>query len=592
MRYSTIPLAQSIVLHCKAKGIQNVVISPGSRNAPLTIGFSEDPFFKCFSIVDERCAAFFALGIAQYLQKPVALVCTSGSALLNYYPAVAEAFYSNIPLVVISADRPSYKIDIGDGQTIRQDDVFQRHIGCSVNLRQDVSHATEEIKKYAPYSISESTIENTQQKIQLFNDDGLNTAINLAYAQRAPVHINAPFEEPLYDFVDRDTVKPGLVFNKDSDGFPGVDIGNLSEIWKTARHKMVLVGVSHPNSIDQKLLDILANDPSVVVFTETTSNLHHPNFFSSIDTIIAPVEKLDQKNNLFEQLRPEILLTFGGLIVSKKIKAFLRQYRAKQHWHIDEIKAYDTFFSLSHHVKMNPNRFLKTVLSQDTGGNAETDYRGYWLNIKENFKLRRTEYIKQIGFSDLLAFHYISKTVPRSYQLHLANSSTVRYAQLFNWDASIKMFCNRGTSGIDGSTSTAIGASIFSKEPTLLITGDLSFFYDSNALWNDYVRPDFRILLINNGGGGIFRILPGQEDTPNFETYFETVQNLEAEHLCNLYGFEHTKVASAIELKRELKPFYKQSDKPKLLEICTPRLLNNKILLSYFDFLSSDFINH
>lgn len=592
MRYSTIPLAQTIILHCKAKGVQNIVISPGSRNAPLTIGFSENPFFKCFSIVDERCAAFFALGIAQHLQQPVALVCTSGSALLNYYPAVAEAFYSNIPLIVISADRPSYKIDIGDGQTIRQDDVFHRHIGCSVNLKQDVSHAVEKVKKYAPDLITENTIEDTQEKIQSFNNTSLNEAINLAYAHKTPVHINAPFEEPLYDFIDEGTVQPNVIFNQEKDLLPGLDLERLTSIWKTAKRKLVLVGVSHPNSIDQEVLNKLANDPSVIVFTETTSNLHHPNFFPSIDTLIAPIEKLDQKDDLFRKLQPEILLTFGGLIVSKKIKAFLRQYKAGQHWHIDEIKAYDTFFSLSHHIKLDPNRFLKVILSDVYEENTKGNYRDYWQNIKENFRSKRPEYINRIPFSDLLAFYYIGSSVPRDYQLHLANSSTIRYAQLFNWDPSIKMFCNRGTSGIDGSTSTAIGASVYSKNPTLLITGDLSFFYDSNAFWNGYIRPDFRILLINNNGGGIFRILPGKEDTPNFETYFETVQNLDAKHICNLYGIEYAEVGGSKDLEDTLKFFYEHSDKPKLLEIRTPRLLNDKILLGYFDFLSSDFINH
>ncbi|WP_425237334.1 2-succinyl-5-enolpyruvyl-6-hydroxy-3-cyclohexene-1-carboxylic-acid synthase [Ulvibacterium sp.] len=592
MRYSTIPLAQTIILHCKAKGIQNIVISPGSRNAPLTIGFSENPFFKCFSIVDERCAAFFALGIAQHLQEPVALVCTSGSALLNYYPAVAEAFYSNIPLIIISADRPGYKIDIGDGQTIRQDDVFHRHIGCSVNLRQDVSHAVEKVKKYASDLITENAIENTQEKIQSFNDTSLNEAINLAYVHKTPVHINAPFEEPLYDFIDEGTVQPNIVFNKQKNLLPGLDLEPLTSIWKTAKRKLVLVGVSQPNSIDQKVLDILANDPSVIVFTETTSNLHHPNFFPSIDTLVAPIEKLDQKDDLFRKLQPEILLTFGGLIVSKKIKAFLRKYKAEHHWHIDKIKAYDTFFSLSHHIKLDPNRFLKVILSDVYEENTKGNYRDYWQNIKENFRSKRLEYIHRIPFSDLLAFYYIGSSVPRDYQLHLANSSTIRYTQLFNWHPSIKMFCNRGTSGIDGSTSTAIGASVYSKKPTLLITGDLSFFYDSNALWNGHIRPDFRILLINNGGGGIFRILPGREDTPNFETYFETVQNLDAKHICNLYGFEHTEVSGSKDLENALKFFYAQSDKPKLLEVRTPRLLNDKILLGYFDFLSSDFINH
>ena len=133
--YSDIPSAQTLVLYFQSVGIKNIVISPGSRNAPLTLSFTKNPFFKCFSIVDERCAGFFALGMAQQLNEPVAVVCTSGSALLNYYPAVAEAFYSDIPLIVVSADRPNHKIDIGDGQTIRQDNVFKRHIGYSANLK-------------------------------------------------------------------------------------------------------------------------------------------------------------------------------------------------------------------------------------------------------------------------------------------------------------------------------------------------------------------------------------------------------------------------------------------------------------------------
>ena len=191
MKYSSIPVAQTIIAHCKAKGIQYIVISPGSRNAPLIIGFSEDPFFKCFSIVDERSAAFFALGIAQNQREPVAVVCTSGSALLNYYPAVAEAFYSNIPLVVISADRPIYKIDVGDGQTIRQDNVFHRHIGYSANLKQDVTHASDRIERYAPSYLS-NDMNKEQQKVQAFNDHELNIAFETAITMGLPVHVNVP----------------------------------------------------------------------------------------------------------------------------------------------------------------------------------------------------------------------------------------------------------------------------------------------------------------------------------------------------------------------------------------------------------------
>ncbi len=570
-------------MHCKNKGIENIVISPGSRNAPLTISFTEDPYFKCFSIVDERSAAFFGLGIAQQLRKPVAVVCTSGSALLNYYPAIAEAFYSNIPLVVISADRPGYKIDVGDGQTIRQDDVFHRHIGYSANLKQDVVHATDRIEKYAPTLISEIGVLDAQQNVQTYNDSELNRALNTSFETGLPVHINVPFEEPLYNVLSESTVQPEIL-KSTAENVAMDSIDYYKDLWNSSKQKMVLVGVNYPNAVEQRFLDILGNDPTVLVLTESTSNLHHPNFFPSIDSIVAPIEKLEEKQKLFKKLQPEILLTFGGLIVSKKIKAFLRHFKPKEHWHIDELKAFDTFFSLTKHFKVSPNRFFNEFLQplENTAGS----YFSYWNSVKLNYEKKRDEYIDQIAFSDMLVFHYVCKSIPSAYQVQLANSSTVRYVQLFDLKPSIKVFCNRGTSGIDGSTSTAVGAAFYQEEPTLLITGDLSFLYDSNGLWNDYIRKDFKIILINNRGGGIFRILPGKEDTENFKTYFETVQNCEVSHLCKMFGIRHVCVENEKKLVKTLSNFFQQKTGPSLLEVRTPRILNDKILLGYFDFIS------
>ncbi len=588
MNYSSIPSAQTVVLHCKAKGIKDIVISPGSRNAPLTIGFTEDDSFNCYSIVDERCAAFFALGIAQQLQRPVAVLCTSGSALLNYYPAVAEAFYSNIPLVVISADRPFYKIDVGDGQTIRQDHVFDRHIGYSANLKQDVSHAIAEIEQYAPQCI-EGDVNAEQLRIQDANDVELNKALNLAIAEKLPVHINVPFEEPLYGKIHQATVKP--YFNKIIENDAKVEnLDEFSKLWNSAERKLVLVGVNRPNSVEQKYLDQLASDPSVIVLTETTSNIHHPNFFPSIDSIIAPIEISDRKELLFEALQPEILFTFGGLVVSKKVKAFLRKYKPKHHWHIDKNKAYDTFFALSHHFKYHLNDFLDQFLRSVQS--VESEYFKHWNGFRFEYESKRAEYLERIPFSDLAAFKQIFESMPNNVQLQIANSSAIRYAQLFNLKPSIEVFCNRGTSGIDGSVSTAIGASVVSDKQTVLITGDLSFFYDSNALWNNYIKSDFRIILINNDGGGIFRILPGQEETSNFETYFETTHKLNAAHLCKLHGMEYSCVSEENLLTNELGRFFAGTTISKLLEIRTPRILNNKILIGYFDFISSEIINH
>ena len=589
MIYSSIPVAQTVVQHCKAKKIKNIVISPGSRNAPLTIGFTEDPFFKCFSIVDERCAAFFALGIAQQSLEPVAVLCTSGSALLNYYPAIAEAFYSDIPLVVLSADRPTYKIDVGDGQTIRQDNVFQRHIGYSADLKQDVAHATDKILRYCPNWLAHGQLDVLQKQVQQYNDAELNKALNLAITSKLPVHINIRLEEPLYTKISVPSVQASITSCRTPPAVK-IDYAGLADIWNRAKTKMVLVGVNWPETIDQDVLDLLANDRSVIVLTETTSNLHHPKFFPSIDSLIAPIERLGNHEELFEKLRPEVLLTFGGLVVSKKIKAFLRGYRPKHHWHLDPIRAFDTFFCLSRHIKIAPNDFLKEFLPKAEP--IDSGYQVFWNRLKTGYENKRKQYLAEIPFCDMQAFNCVIENIPEHTQLQLANSSTVRYAQLYDLPTSLKVFCNRGTSGIDGSTSTAIGASLFSHNRTVLITGDLGFFYDSNALWNTYLRSDFRIILLNNNGGGIFRILPGREDSKNFETYFETVHGLSAKHLCEMYDFQYQNVHDLQGLQGLLPSFLDTGTGPKLLEISTPRIENNKILLGYFDFISSVFINH
>ncbi|MBT8210875.1 MAG: 2-succinyl-5-enolpyruvyl-6-hydroxy-3-cyclohexene-1-carboxylic-acid synthase [Eudoraea sp.] len=584
MKYSTIPAAQAVVMHCMASGIRHIVISPGSRNAPLVLGFTANPFFSCYSVVDERSAAFFALGMAQQLQEPVAAVCTSGSALLNYYPAVAEAFYSDIPLVLISADRPGYKIDRGDGQTIRQDRVFDRHIAYSAHLKQDVTHATDTIEFLAPELLKTNEgIKFLQEEVVIHNNRELQNALATALQNLSPVHINVPFEEPLYDLTEIKEI-PTVDFKPVKKQEAPEDISKFSEIWQAAGKKMILVGVNPPGKISQDLLDRLAEDPSVLIFTETTSNLHQANSFPSIDSIIAPIEKSETAAEQFEALRPEVLITFGGLIVSKKIKAFLRKYKPVHHWHIHPIKAFDTFFCLTQHFKSDPNTFLHKLLSNTNS--TQSDYKTQWETRKMNIRASRREYLKTIPFSDFKAFSDVISGIPESYMVQLANSSTVRYAQLFDMSPANPVYCNRGTSGIDGSTSTAVGAALHYKSPTLLISGDLSFLYDINGLWNNYLRNDFRIVVMNNGGGGIFRILPGKQNSPEFEQYFETPQKQSLKAICAAYGLEYSRADNEDDLTSELAKFYAPSESPKLLDIHTPRTLNDQILLDYFEFLS------
>ncbi|MFY0714241.1 2-succinyl-5-enolpyruvyl-6-hydroxy-3-cyclohexene-1-carboxylate synthase [Seonamhaeicola sp. NFXS20] len=583
MIYPEIPLAQTVIQLCKAKGIKHIIISPGSRNAPLTIGFSNNPYFKCYSVVDERSAAFFALGIAQQLQEPTAVVCTSGSALLNYYPAVAEAFYSHIPLVVISADRPKHLIGVGDGQTINQANIYDNHILYSANLKLDLkddeNEAAEALPIFKNLENKVETLLGLKQSIQEFNETEINKAINVAKQKSGPVHINVPFNEPLYNMVEELSVNPKVISVKEKHSqIDDAVLNNCINDWNKAKRKMILVGVKQPNQIEQQWLEVLAKDDAVVVFTETTSNIHHEAFFPSIDKIIAPLHESE-----FKELQPDILLTFGGLIVSKKIKAFLRTYKPKQHWHIGTKTANNTFFSLNRVIETHPNYFLSKLLSQTKC--VSSKYKPFWESVKKHRDAKHLEYLETIAFSDFKAFESILKSIPDNTILQLSNSSTIRYVQLFNINKTLEVYCNRGTSGIDGSTSTAIGCAVATNKQTTLISGDLSFLYDSNALWNNYIPNNFRIIVINNQGGGIFRILPGHKNTENFNTYFETNHNLTAEHLCNMYGFEYIAASTEDELSKNLNAFYNKGNQPKLLEIFTPKNLNDQILLNYFKFI-------
>ncbi|MEO9571996.1 MAG: 2-succinyl-5-enolpyruvyl-6-hydroxy-3-cyclohexene-1-carboxylic-acid synthase [Polaribacter sp.] len=544
-------LAQIVISACHQFNIDTVVVSPGSRNAPLTVGFSNHPEIEALSVVDERCAAFFALGIAQQTQKPVAILCTSGSALLNYYPAIAEAFYSNIPLVVISADRPKHLIDIGDGQTIRQENVFEKHILFSANL-----------------------IENPKLKTK--NLKLLSEALQIATSQKGPVHINVPFDEPLYETVNElKSFKVDAVISSETK--QSVDYNKLASIWNTATKKMILVGVNYPDKDLQKLMDDYADDTSVLILTETTSNLYHNKAVNSIDQLIF---SLDEKQ--FEDLKPEVLITFGGMIVSKKIKQFLRKYQPKHHWNIDEQKPINTFFCLSEFVQTKPiDFFLKFNTLIDI---KESDYQQKWLNIRDEKRVKHAEYLSKAPHSDFKVFEQVLDSIPNNSQLQISNSSIIRYTQLFSINATKTVFCNRGTSGIDGSTSTAIGAAFASEKQTIFITGDISFFYDSNALWNKNIKSNFRIILINNSGGGIFKIIPGPKST-NAVKYFETPHNLTAEHLCKMFDFDYLKAHSSETVKENLVGFYDSSEKPKILEIFTPSEENDLILTTYFKYI-------
>jgi len=557
MLHSNKILAQQVVSICNLKGIESVVVSPGSRNAPLIIELNAYNNIKKYSLVDERSAAFFALGIAKKTKKPVALICSSGSALLNYYPAIAEAYYSEIPLVIISADRPKELIDIGDGQTIRQENVFENHIQSSANLSEKNP------------SVNNNLLKKAFASIEQFN---------------TPIHINVPFSEPLYE-TTQEVIIDAKQFIKEKNKetllseIP-LDVDTLqkyADVWNQSSKKMIVLGVHSPDEMLQTQLDHLAKDPSVIILTENTSNVTNSRFIQSIDTILFPFSKDD-----FKEYQPEILITFGGLVVSKKIKQLLRENPPKEHWHIDKNRGLNTYLCLTHHFKVSIGLFFSQFFFLTKI--KESWYQKQWLNLKKNRRTRHNEFIKTVPFSDFKVFQILKAFIPKEIHIQFSNSSTIRYSQLFLWLKGNKIGCNRGTSGIDGSTSTAIGIAAASQQQTLFVTGDLSFFYDSNALWNKYIPTSFRIIVINNGGGGIFRFIPGPKTT-NTLNFFETPHNLKAKHLCEMHQIAYQMATNTEELEIRLKDFFTENKQPKLLEIFTPKEKNALILKEYFNSL-------
>ena len=550
-------VVRDLVEICAQKGIRHVVISPGSRNAPLIISFNRHPNFTCHSVVDERCAAFFAMGMAQQLKEPVIICCTSGSAALNYSPAIAEAFYQKIPLLVLTADRPIEWIDQMDGQTIRQSNIYSNYIKGSFDFLIDLD--IEDNRWYA-------------QRMA-------NEAIELAqFPEAGPVHINIPFKEPLYGLKNYSKENPPKLFEttKTLLELPNTEILELKKEWQSYDKILIITGLLHPNEVMNKILNDISNQKNVAILTETTSNVFGKYFNRSIDRLIAGIvgDEIDYV--------PELLVTLGGPVVSKKVKAFLRENKPKAHWHINASNdSVDTYKSLSRIIPLSPEKILKHL----TGFEIESDYRDKWLEKDSLLQKVYNEFVQEIDFCDLKVFENVLNQIPKESQLQLANSTVVRYSNLFDQPSQNKLRCfsNRGTSGIDGTISTAIGAAKATQKLTTVITGDLSFFYDSNALWITPFPKNLKIILINNKGGSIFRIIDGPSKIDELETFFEAKHNLNAEYIAKTFGLEYSFCDNESDLKQSLNEIYiDKVNRASLLEVSTENKLNPEILKRYF----------
>lgn len=536
-------------------GISEFVISPGSRNAPLAVHFSALEGVKCYSIVDERSAAFVGLGMAKSLKKPVALSCTSGSAVVNYYPAIVEAFYSNVPLLILTADRPRRFLDIFDGQMIHQSHVFQPHT-------------------YGSFDLLEEDTPNADE----YNLGNIKEAVELCIQRQGPVHINIPLDEPLYEYVSEiPNFGAGAIDKTVNEKEEDYEIPiHFAAEWNSSKKILILIGTMDKNPELESMLSYLVKNHSAVVLTEINSNLHHDNFFPHIDRYLFGFDERD-----YQDFTPDLLITIGQNVVSKKIKEFLRKSDIEKHWHIDTHWHPDTYFALTEKIKVIPEVFFLKLIPHILL--APRAYYNLWERRKRELELKHREYTNSVEFSDFKVYDILRSYIPDGYNVHFSNSSVIRYAQLFDFKTTNKFYCNRGANGIDGSTSTAMGFAMMSQTPTLLITGDLSFFYDINGLWNQYIPPYTRIILINNGEGNIFRIIPGPDSTNVVDELIATKHHRNAEALSKNFGFSYFRVEEQESLERSLLRFFLPEEKPKILEVDTSKINNERFLREYFN---------
>ena len=543
-------VVQQVVLLLEAKGISEIIISPGSRNAPLSISLNRNPFFNCKVVPDERVAGFIALGASQATRKPVALVCTSGTALLNYYTAIAEADYQHIPLLVISADRPAEWVDHGDGQTIRQVNAIRNHVRYEVQLNRN------------PVSEME----------RWYNERELNMAINTAWKESGPVHINVPLQEPLYELVETPSVKPKVILAPQSKKtFSESERLRFEGIIQSSKRILVLVGQHVAEPTFAADLRKLAQHQQIVVMAETTSNVQGEGVLACIDRTI---DGLTAKE--LTALQPDMLVTLGGAIISKKVKAWLRTNPPKEHAHIGP-RAIDMFMALTWHLDIDSAE----IISPLQHANSDSTWTKAWTEQNNQRKAKHEAQLDHIPFSDFAVFRFLNSNLPNDLIIQQGNSSVVRYMQLFDWSSDTWFYGNRGTSGIDGSSSTAVGYALYTDKQVVAITGDVSFFYDSNAFYHQHVPNNIKIILINNNGGGIFRIIQGPSGTDELNDFFEATHDFKAAGIAQAYGLSFQSITTQDELKNGLS-WLLAEPKAAILEIKTPREVNDQVLSSYF----------
>ena len=554
------------------KGITDVVVSPGSRSAPLTLAVARHPELRVRVMADERSAGFVALGIAGQSGKPVAVICTSGSAVYNLAPAVAEAFFGQVPLLLLTADRPHEWLHQQDGQTMDQVGVFGNQVKRSYDLPADYTHPD------ARWSIERS----------------VNEAVTLSQlAPAGPVHLNVPLREPFYpaagETFQAERARTIETLSAHPTLAPDTWHRLLNE-WDQSERILIAVGQLPYQPALLTVLNTISEELGVPVVGEIVSNLStNGRFITHTDTFLSGIDP-----GQADALRPDLLVTLGGSFLTRNLKTFFRQYPARRHWHLQPTvdRIADGFQSLTTLIPAEPLAFLEKLF-------ADLDYRrflegddadeGDFLRRWQTLDHRAARLVGQTlsapdeGLTDWSAVQLVLDQVPDGSVLHLANSMPVRYANLcgLGEGGRVRVWANRGVSGIDGCLSTAVGAALATDQLVTLIIGDVAFFYDRNALWSAPVPANQRIVLLNNDGGHIFRMIDGSNRQPELETYFETPHGYTARNTADDARIAYHVCDSAETLQSLLPDFFQPGSQARLLEITTDKHRNQEQFLAY-----------
>lgn len=564
---TTQPAARIIASLLTKHGIKDVVVSPGSRNVPLIIAIAREMGLKTYSVADERTAGFIALGMSARKGHPVVLVCTSGTALLNYTPAVAEAYYRNIPLIVISADRPAQWIDQDDSQTLHQSHALSGIVRQSFDVPSDYKY--EDFEWYVNRIINQAFL--------------VATGI-----PRGPVHINVHFDTPLGKTEPRAehlsffetrairSVSPIAHMSRN-------DIQSVSQELLD-RKILIVVGTHTPDARLTKALKIIANNPNITIVSEVQSNIPGVKSITLADLILATVSDDEGRN-----LVPDYLFTIGASVVSKNLKQWLRNARGYRHWYLGKMRSgelVDCYQHLTDIIDVDVPSFLSSVAGfLRRYGKTHSDYASRWQQAQEKVKRVMERYIEMCEWSDLKAIYHLVSYLPGYVNLQLSNGMTVRYAQLSPYRHVHRVDSNRGCSGIDGSTSTAVGAAIDFSRPTVLITGDMSARYDLGGLAEASLAPNLVIFVLNNSGGDIFRIINQTRTLPELESLIALNRDMTFSQYAGAFGLDYRYIDNIIALKQVCCSIKEPRHKPLLCEIDTRSADNSEIYRKLFNLL-------